>query len=1375
MASNSRETSIIQQFTVTGGARLPAGYPAINKGNVSYYDIPNRRVVGFVGREDILQKIDKALSDGSGPRYAVLQGMGGQGKSQVALEYCDRKKDHPYSAIFWVDATTQSSVEGSFQSISERLKEQTDYLPDINARVAFVLKMFTSWTVQWLMVFDNYNPYTSPNIRDFIPQSELGAILVTSRQPGSLALVNSQSNRFIELSGLEKDDAVALLIQQSQTNEVNYLDAEKIVERLGRHPLAITQAGAYIRIRKLRLCEFMDHYKRRKKRILKITSQLSQYRNMQGNAEVETSLNIFTILELLFQQLQFEASENGVEAKLLTLLAFFDENDISEQLFAGFSASQEQRLESAKLLTWLKAFSSARGQWDSNSFEIVLLGLRDSSLLTVFTHESDGFIHAYLHPLVKDWIRLRTNKSISQENTYMAATLVTDILSNSWQKQHFDLPLVTKKNILSHIIALEKSYKEFFISQPYIPSTQKIFDEYTTSQCWFARFLSSTGSYHLAAVITQRLNAQNEKVLGLEHPSTLTSMADLASIYRNQGRLKDAEELETQVMETRKRVLGLEHPCTLTIMANLASTYRNQGRLREAEELDVQVMETSSRVLGLEHPDTLSSMANLASTYRNQGRWKEAEKLDVEVVEKSSRVLGLEHPSTQTSIANLASTYRDQDRWKEAEELGVQVMETSSKVLGLEHLDTYRISALTQPPLTENPSTYSGSTLVVSANLMPIERVANQVSNDSGSKIKCTEQLDELESDSIKLQDVVQSTESIQDPDLDEIKTLISDDEDLSSQISSDESSERAIAERQLGALMANHPELDIAYDEAMALIPEDRFVANFCRLLKRFYLDIRPIASTSLERTAVELLRSRGARMRLARIISDARNASGEENDAQTEGRVRRAHQKDRTEMERWTKSIASGEPYEAENTATDSGSNDSGSDDKGESSEQFPNIQLVEDFLTGSAAFHALSHNFGIFVLPRSLSQLALSIPPSQIRFSNDNDVSLINKIKSFMEEHTGAQWNWWPLSPRKQFLGPKQTRMHWQCFCKKHLWTEMSTSQSSIFRKLSENMIAQSTRIPLCSKMRKKKGFLTFVPRWAPNPNSTSSNSQQSIPLGISTPPSALSGLLSAMSGPRSRLPPSSLTSPNIVANNPRTIVSSNLRVYNRLWTLFGVHGGRKTLELGQICSNNSGDGFLSKLRETYRDLRGFRRFWFSCWQFSHCDFVKFEKIGTNRITSRCTDLPTGLEYEYYPRPPQADIPPITPHEFKLAFSSCDRNCLFAMFHDCIELDDEEDFVVRIPKKKGKFEMEKSNRKGEGRFAWGIEAQYAISFLHVIMYHLLMMVGPTVFWVWWQKKHPNDLQNASIPLAIAAILISLFWSATGILRGLREPRSG
>jgi hypothetical protein len=71
-------------------------------------------------------------------------------------------------------------------------------------------------------------------------------------------------------------------------------------------------------------------------------------------------------------------------------------------------------------------------------------------------------------------------------------------------------------------------------------------------------------------------------------------------------------------MESSLRLLGAEHPDTLTSMANLASIYRNQGQWREAERLEVQVLEKRKSLLGDEHPDTLTSMVNLKATYRNQ-------------------------------------------------------------------------------------------------------------------------------------------------------------------------------------------------------------------------------------------------------------------------------------------------------------------------------------------------------------------------------------------------------------------------------------------------------------------------------------------------------------------------------------------------------------------------------------------------------------------------------------------------------------------------------------------------------------------------------------------------------------------------------------
>ena len=75
-------------------------------------------------------------------------------------------------------------------------------------------------------------------------------------------------------------------------------------------------------------------------------------------------------------------------------------------------------------------------------------------------------------------------------------------------------------------------------------------------------------------------------------------MGNLASIYWNQGRLKDAEVLEVMVMEKRKELLGEDHPDTLLSMGNLAMTYQKQGRLKDAEVLELAVME--KRALGID-------------------------------------------------------------------------------------------------------------------------------------------------------------------------------------------------------------------------------------------------------------------------------------------------------------------------------------------------------------------------------------------------------------------------------------------------------------------------------------------------------------------------------------------------------------------------------------------------------------------------------------------------------------------------------------------------------------------------------------------------------------------------------------------------------
>ncbi|CAG7978615.1 unnamed protein product [Penicillium salamii] len=106
-------------------------------------------------------------------------------------------------------------------------------------------------------------------------------------------------------------------------------------------------------------------------------------------------------------------------------------------------------------------------------------------------------------------------------------------------------------------------------------------------------------------------------------------------------------------METRKAKLGADHPSTLTSIANLASTYRKQGRWEEAEQFYVQVMETRKTKLGADHPSTLASMVNLAFTWESAGRSADAIDLLRTCVIKQEQILGSNHPQTLSNSKTL--------------------------------------------------------------------------------------------------------------------------------------------------------------------------------------------------------------------------------------------------------------------------------------------------------------------------------------------------------------------------------------------------------------------------------------------------------------------------------------------------------------------------------------------------------------------------------------------------------------------------------------------------------------------------------------------------------------------------------------------------
>ena len=153
--------------------------------------------------------------------------------------------------------------------------------------------------------------------------------------------------------------------------------------------------------------------------------------------------------------------------------------------------------------------------------------------------------------------------------------------------------------------------------------------------------------------------------------------------------------------------------------------------------------------------------------------------------------------------------------------------------------------------------------------------------------------------------------------------------------------------------------------------------------------------------------------------------------------------------------------------------------------------------------------------------------------------------------------------------------------------------------------------------------------------------------------------------------------------------------------------------------------------------------------------------------NRVLSaEKEDLPDnyglGAEYEYNPRPPKAPSPLISRNEFKLCLTACSEGCIkrfFVPWHDCYRLPPECRRLSRIPKKKTQFDL--ISGIGCGEVAFGLEADYNVSFLYVLIYHMLLIIPAIGFWVFWLLNHPGDLQNASVPFFTVLSITGLFWA--------------
>ncbi|KAJ1308664.1 hypothetical protein OPQ81_004357 [Rhizoctonia solani] len=637
----------------------------------------------FTGCESKLCKIESCITGSIMERkVCVVHGLGGAGKTQMALKVIERTYNQ-WKEIIYVDASTQESIESALKDFAKSKKVGDTYQD--------ALQWLGLHHERWLVVFDNADDPSLP-LCGYIPGGNHGSIIITTRISG-MQLFAQGTDSNCSVSCMDPDDALALLLKlaQKQDHELSpgeVISAKALLQDFDHFALAIVHAGTFIgQSPHMTITEYRSLFMREQQRALEA------YRKLPAAVKADNySHTVYTAWLMCYELLHSQAQ------KLLWLLAFLHHAGITIEIFRRAAANimsykptlpttSLEDLARQKLRDFLRSFLDVDQCWDTLLFTESLNEIVSRSLL-----EYDHLNQCYrIHVLVQGWVRMivpwEVNIAVECARTLLSMSIPTDnslesVIFRMSIGLHIDKTLLETPDGIgaNHALLFSRVYEErgqwkqgMIIPTHYRPWSKLALTYRKLKRINEARDLQ-----------VQVLDAR-KRVLGDDHPVTLSATNNLALIYSELNQINEARDLQVQVLDAWKRVLGDDHPDTLSTMSNLALTYWKLNRLDEARYLQVQVLDARKRVLGDDHPDTLSAMNNLALTYWKLDRFDEARYLQVQVLDARKRVLGDYHPDTLSTMSNLANTYWKLNRLDEARDLQVQMLDARKRVLGDDH------------------------------------------------------------------------------------------------------------------------------------------------------------------------------------------------------------------------------------------------------------------------------------------------------------------------------------------------------------------------------------------------------------------------------------------------------------------------------------------------------------------------------------------------------------------------------------------------------------------------------------------------------------------------------------------------------------------
>jgi len=623
MPEQKAAEQLIGQLGVTARPGADRGYASVTRypGNAPEIDRAPARNSRFTGRENDLRQLrDQLRHHGEAVVIPVtLQGLGGVGKTQIALEYVHRFKND-YDLVWWLECGQPQFIDSSLTDLGEQLQDVFGVSSPVAANAEesarAVLRTLEERRAvkRWLLVYDNAEEIES--VRPFLPLSG-GHVIITSR---NRAWSEIYQDHLLPVEVFTRQESMAHLRQRAPS--ITEQEASQVADVLGDLPLAVALAGAWLAETGYVVSDYLGELQRQGPRALSYSS-LAEYPEPLSRAW-DLSLNrleerspaaarLFQLCSVMNPRIALELLYSPAMARVLKPL----DPTLSEPLVIGKVVRELDRLALIRLDTTV------------------------------------GRVH--VHRLVQAVVRDR----MSAAEIDSARCDVQQVLAAARPDGSVDDP---------------GTWERFRTIWPHLaPSQAMTSQDESVRQLSVdrVRYMSQRHDLDGGREVAARVQGAWQEMLDVSEDATLRMqllhlLFNLGNILRELARFEDAQALDKDVLAQQRELLGPEHPHTLMTAGSLAADLRALGRYQEALKSDQITHRAWTDLYGEDHPRTLSAAHNLAESYRLTANISEALRLDLDTFERRRATLGPLHPRTLDSSSSKVRDLLEAGRYDEA-------------------------------------------------------------------------------------------------------------------------------------------------------------------------------------------------------------------------------------------------------------------------------------------------------------------------------------------------------------------------------------------------------------------------------------------------------------------------------------------------------------------------------------------------------------------------------------------------------------------------------------------------------------------------------------------------------------------------------------